>query len=238
MSGPGKPTNDPLRVVAVDVGSVREDRPNFAWCAVDVEAGVNRRLRTDAGAGSNPAGAADAVTDAIRRGFRVGLGFESPLVLPVPDSWNLLGRGRTGEGGHAWSAGAGATVLGSGLVQLAWVLRQVVLSSPVPATTQPDRWSSECPLLLWEAFVTGPAKSRASDIGHDGDAVAAANAFVDSLDELHQLGAVNLGEHRAFNLAVAAALHAELTIDPGELHLPLRVVVAPAERTATAAGTS
>ncbi|GHJ49019.1 hypothetical protein Cs7R123_63610 [Catellatospora sp. TT07R-123] len=118
--------------------------------------------------------------------------------------------------------------MATGLDQLAWVLQEVATRTPVHATTQPGRWSPDTPLLLWEAFVSGAAKTDLSQDGHITDARAAARSFA---CRAHQPPApdasdINVGDHRPFNLAAAAALHAGLRIEPDELSAALLVISA------------
>jgi hypothetical protein len=85
------------------------------------------------------------------------------MSVPVPhgpgEAWRLLGKARYGEGNRPWSAGAGGTVLATGLAQGAWMLRQ--LSAAVPglaATTQPGPWQRQAaPLLLAKHSFPQPA---------------------------------------------------------------------------------
>ncbi|MFI7410389.1 hypothetical protein ACIBU0_17180 [Streptomyces sp. NPDC049627] len=128
-----------MRVVAVDVGSVRTG--SFAWAAVDVpdDGPVPEAL---AGCGSDPATAARAVTGALTGGGSAVLALEAPMAVPVPGDWTLLGKGRAGEGNRPWSASAGAGALGTGLVQGAWMLSELGRAVPgVAVTTQLSRWA-------------------------------------------------------------------------------------------------
>jgi hypothetical protein len=124
-------------VVAVDVGSIRHHR--FAWSAqaVGAEGGTAD--------GRDPDTLVCHIETALLAGERVALGFESPLVVPVPEASCELGAARVGEPGRAWSASAGASVLATGLVQLAWTLRRL---APVAVTTMPQRWSGDVPLAV------------------------------------------------------------------------------------------
>lgn len=217
-----------IRVVAVDVGSVRS---NFAWAGLDLPG----RQPVGAG-GTEPEGAAVAVLSALTTGARVALGFEAPIVLPVSPvdqagGWKTLGQARSGEtvGGRSrpWSAGAGSGALATGLVQMAWVLERVSADLPeVSCTTRPHTWlSGRANLFLWEAFVSGTAKPvPAGTSQHAADAAAAAGTFAErlesgSLDESD----VVCAPMSSFNLAAAAAVYAKMTIDVDELHLPAQV---------------
>ena len=64
---------------------------------------------------------AEAVVADIARGAAVAVGFECPLIVPVPDDHARLGRGRAGDDeNRAWSAPGGAGALAIGLVEAAW----------------------------------------------------------------------------------------------------------------------
>lgn len=114
--------------------------------------------------------------------------------------------------------------MGTGLVQLAWLLGEVKRQcGRIGATTQPATWSDRVPLLLWEAFVSGASKTDRGPEGHVVDARAAAQAFIVRSTRLDELCEVHVGAHGSFNLAAAAALQAGLTIDPAEIASPLLV---------------
>jgi hypothetical protein len=146
-------------------------------------------------------------------------GWNAHSCYPSPPNGKNLGRGRVGEPGRAWSATAGASSMATGLAQLAWLLHEMATRVDVRVTTQPGRWSTEAPSLLWEAFVSGTAKADRGPDGHIADARAAARGFATRIHRLLAADAsdVHVGDHRAFNLAAAAALHAELRIEPDEI---------------------
>jgi hypothetical protein len=202
-----------MMIFGVDVGSVRTER--FAWaCSDPADAAAH-------GDGRNPSTLADTIREQLDKGELVALGFECPLVLPVPELSDSLGAARVGEGNRPWAAGAGAGSMATGLVQLCWTLAQLV---PAKATTQPSKWNPETPLLLWEAFVSGPQKKDRDDVtGHLSDARSAVEAFVHRLDNLSHQSQIHTGDHRPLNLAAVAAMHAGLEIDAAEIALPLMV---------------
>lgn len=106
------------------------------------------------------------------------------------------------------------------------------LAATVPglkATTQPGSWRPEgAHLLLAEAFVTADGKPEPLPAGqHAADAAAAGLAMVELLDKPAALtAAVCCSPHEAFNLLVAMAPWAELSIDPGELRSDVLVIAA------------
>lgn len=201
--------------IGVDIGSVR--RPGgFAWSAPD---GTPR-------GSDDPSTLGVLLVETLNSGGRVALAMECPLSIPTPsvdgEAWRDLGRGRQGDGNRAWSAGAGAGSLATGLVQLTWLLRYLAEYCPMPptVTTQPERLD-DAQLFLAEAMVTSDGKPEPIDGLQDhADAVAAARRLEELLTA-HASGAVESDvvcrPHRPFNLAAAAALHAGLCIDPDEL---------------------
>jgi len=217
-----------VRVVAVDVGSVRS---NFAWAGLDLPG------RQSVGVGGrDPEGAALAVLEALADQVPVALGFEAPLMVPVSpvepaESWRTLGQARQGESvdgrSRPWSAGAGSGALATGLVQLAWVLERV--GSVVPGlrcTTRPGAWlAGDAELFVWEAFVSGTGKPVPTGISqHAADAAAATDTFADRLAENTLDGSdVVCAPASSFNLAAACAAYAGLAIASSELRDQVQV---------------
>jgi hypothetical protein len=155
-----------LLVACVDIGSVANGR--FGWWTSDHQSG------------HEPSVIAKVVASALEGNRPVALGFECPLFVPLPDDEVKLGCARPGEGNRAWSAGAGPQALTTGLVQVSWLLRAIKssLSSPREAHLSWEEFKAEEKgLFLWEAFVSGKAKSSS----HVGDAKAAGEAFLRSL---------------------------------------------------------
>lgn len=213
---------DVCRVVAVDVGSVRG---NFAWAAMDLPSGE------PVGGGTTPMEASGAVLAGLQDIGSVALGFESPLMVPVPpagaEGWPELGRGRRGEGNRSWSAGAGSGSLATGLVQMAWVLQEIAChSNGLSVTTQVERWlDGSVQVLVWEAFVSGPGRPVRSEVTqHAADAAVAAETFASRWTSGTLADSdVTCAPDGSFNLAAASAIFARLAIDPRELVLPVAV---------------
>ncbi len=112
-----------LVVFCADVGSVSTGR--FGWARKEPRVDVEQ-LHDQ----SKPSQLANAVCEELASGRPVALGFECPLFVPVPSEEIALGRARAGEGNRAWSAGAGTGALATGLVQAAWVLREIRRRNP------------------------------------------------------------------------------------------------------------
>lgn len=205
---------------ACDVGTVDASNSRFGWARLAAEA-------QKVAASSDIHALVSALVDDGSAGRPVALGFEAPGFLPIREDPARLAKAREGEGNRAFSAQAGRVVTGLGLQQAAWVLRAIRDAfSRHQAITDWPRWrrSEGAPiLLLWEAFVSGPAKAPT----HVGDAVTAAMAFVECEETLEDANAVRA--EAPLNLLAVAALWAGLTIDTEELRRPalvLRPVVA------------
>lgn len=155
-----------IAIYCADPGSVRND--SFGWWG---GSGGNEQ------GGRLPSQLATAMAADLRSGKTVLLGFESPLSFPVPFDEQQLGSARPGESNRPWSAGAGATIATYGAVQLGWVLR--ALREQAPDGTLLADWNQvmagHAGLYLFEAFVSGHAKTKGSD-SHIGDARLAVEA--------------------------------------------------------------
>jgi len=143
-------------VACADVGSVR--RGKFQWAS---------SLRGEGNSGGSPSSLAGFVAARLLEKKKVALGFECPLSVPIPSDEMRLGAGRVGEGNRPWSAGAGAGALATGLVQVTWVLTEVLklvgaasngISLPM-AVGEFERIPGPA-LFVWEAFVTANAKGE------------------------------------------------------------------------------
>lgn len=135
---------------------------------------------------------ANDVADKLKEGDKVALGFECPLWIPVRGCPKRLTKGRCGDGSRSWSAGAGPTVLATGLAEVPWVLQEIrgKLREPYPKVflNWDSYQKSKRGLFIWEAFVSGnatatPNKEDASAtlVPHTADARAAVRAFIAAL---------------------------------------------------------
>lgn len=210
-------------VVGVDIGSVRQQPSEFAWAAI----GTSGNLTAG---GIDPESAVQAITQSLSEGKSVALCFEAPLSIPVPlatpEAWTTLGRARSGEGNRAWSAGAGAGALATGLAQGAWICERLATLDPqLSTTTQWPRWrSGEARLLIAEALVSGHGKPVAVQGNHAADAQAAALALAEALRDDEPRSDVQCTPESAFNLGATMALRAGLRISPDELRMDILVV--------------
>lgn len=149
---------DRLAIFAADVGSSKK----FGWACLPGDP-----------AGSSIRELARAMILMGRDGYLISLGLECPLSIPCPEIDTDLGKQREGEKGKPWSAGAGANVAMFGMQQLCWLLSRLKegLDADVGATLDWGEFQTgEYKLFLWEAFITGTAKTD-SDIGDARKAV-------------------------------------------------------------------
>lgn len=165
---------DGLAICCADIGSIKNH--NFGWAVVhgDTQRG-----------GKEIGGLVDEVVGSLAAGVKVALGFECPLWVPVPDDPTGLTAGRAVDGNKPWSAGAGGSALATGLTETAWILREIGRGlgdrgAPVPSTylDWQEFAAADSGIFLWEAFVTGAAKSaEAGKDGHMADALTACKEF-------------------------------------------------------------
>ena len=159
-------------VYAADIGSVSGGK--FGWWRRNATSPTRH-------GGDHPVELVNEVAEDLEHSHAVALGFECPLWIDLPKDAKELTRGRNSEGNRAWSAGAGCGALATGIVQTAWILRE--LRTVVPKAKAFLRWAefveAKTGLFLWEAFVTGKAKTTT----HEGDAQKAAHAFTAALPD-------------------------------------------------------
>lgn len=188
-----------LAVYCADVGSIKQG--NFGWARADVP---ERAVEEERGGATEIAELVNALERDLTAGAPVALGFECPLFVPVPDEPQRLGAARAGEGSRSFSAGAGTGALVTGLVQAAWILRELRKRRP-NAGVFLDWAAFEAAargLLLWEAFVTADAKAAT----HVEDATIAVDCFTAALPDPRRANTVTA--ERPLSLAGAAAIWA------------------------------
>lgn len=210
------PREDEVLVYCADIGSVREGR--FGWA----RGGLTGEIET----GSDIRELVDSVARDLRGDLGVALGFECPLYVPFRRDPDELTRARTGEGNRPWSAGAGSGALATGLVEVLWVLEAVqdALDTSPPVHLRWDKvWGSGPGLYLWEAVVSGSAKSVADDSqSHAEDAAIAVRSLRQTLPDPVQANAVEA--ERVHSLVGAALLRTGWSEDLEILHEPCLVI--------------
>lgn len=204
-----------LEVFCADVGSIAQSK--FAWARRHLT-GEDEELHSPASIDS----LARAVIHQLTLHRPVALGFEMPLVVPVTEASSDLGRARPCDKGRtAWSQSAGASVMATGLVQLAWVLHQTHSSIAAPIYLNWNRFSADrTGLFIWEAFVNGPDKDPQGS--HEADALIGVRAFCDQLPNPGDPRAHEI--ERPLSLAATAAAWAGWEPDIEELRAPVVVV--------------
>lgn len=156
------------------------------------------------------------------------LGFEAPMFVPMRSESSELTKARNGECAEGvnrpFSAGAGASVLVTGLVVVSYVLTQ--LRTMVPHGKVTFDWRSEPKgarsLLLFEAFVTGQ-KHANKELGHIHDALKAVEAFEQYVKDRSRFESA-LSEPNCLNLLGAISLRTGWTTDLAVLEAPCLVV--------------
>jgi hypothetical protein len=203
-------------IYCADIGSVPRNR--FGWARGDPAAAELERHR----GGTEIVELADSVAVDVQAGRALAVGFESPLFVPVPEEPLRLGAARRGEGNRSWSAGAGASALASGIVEVAWILR--ALRRRLPAASAYLDWHAFVAagngLFLWEAFVSAGAKART----HVDDATVAVAAFGEALAD--PIAANAVAAERPLSLLGAALVWSGWSDDGDLLHAPCLVIKA------------
>jgi hypothetical protein len=206
-----------IAIAAVDVGNVA----NTGWWQIS-SSGAEQ-------GGRDLNDLATLLADDLTRGEKVALGFEAPLFIPLPSSTEGLGRQRIGEVGRPWCAGAGASTLAFGLQEAAFVLTALARKTHHPIRGGLDLAglaSDQFDLVLWEAFVSGPAKDRTAADPHIADARAAAIEFQRRYRSGHVTS--DISETEVVSLGGAVLLGAGLSTDLTLLSAPCTVVKPPA----------
>jgi len=129
-------------------------------------------------------------------------------------------RERLDAGAPACSSQVGASVLATAMVQVPWILDYICRH--VGEVQVRLSWEAFVPaqsgLLLWEAFVSGPAKGKT----HEEDARNGVRAFCDQLPTPGDDTAAETP--RPFSLLAAAAVWAGCVLPLADLRLPCVLV--------------
>jgi hypothetical protein len=194
-----------------DVGSI--PKGNFGWAS-----SIDGELKNGTDIGIF---AAD-IADAIKREFKVSIGFECPLFVPVRDEPRAVASARLGEGQRSWSAGAGTGALTTGMVQSLWVMRRVkaILGYSPKLTFDWEEFEEKHSVYLWEAFVTSDAKRET----HWQDAEAALRHFLAFAGKPEDISAIQ--ESNVMSLIGACAIRAGWSKDIELLWKPCLVIKA------------
>lgn len=195
-----------LVIWCADIGSIKNK--NFGWCRAELgEAG-------SFSIGTSIEDFAIGIAKDLSSGYKVALGFECPLFVPIPDDPLFLTSARKGEKDRAWSAGAGCGALATGLTETTWILNRIkeIAKAEIRATFSWDEFIDEnFNLFIWEAFVSKGSKSTT----HTGDAEVAVKKFINEYPHIVQANAVTA--ENPYNLVAAALLRTGISDDVGML---------------------
>lgn len=195
-----------LVIWCADIGSVK--KKNFGWCRAELSKDNNFSI------GTSIEDFADGIAKDLSKGYKVALGFECPLFLPIPDDPLFLTSARKGEKDRAWSAGAGCGALATGLTETTWILSRIkeVAKAEIMVTFSWEEFmGGNFNLFIWEAFVSKDSKSTT----HTGDAEVAVKTFINEYPHIVQANAVTA--ENPYNLVAAALLRAGISDDVGML---------------------
>jgi len=201
-----------LAIFCADVGSIKKNR--FGWAATLPDGHELSGVSIEDFAAN--------IANQVELGSKVSVGFECPLFVPVRSNPVNVNSARKGEGNRSWSASAGAAALGTGLVEVLWVMNKVtsLLGESPSAAFEWSRFLDTKSIFLWEAFVTSAAKG----VGHIEDARIAVSQFEASLPAPMSMNAVD--EESVLSLVGAAALRAGWSDDIAVLSEPCLVIKA------------
>ena len=194
-----------------DVGSI--PKGNFGWAS-----STDGELKS----GTDIGNFATDIADAIKSEFKVSIGFECPLFVPVRDEPEAVASARIGEGQRSWSAGAGTGALTTGMVQSLWVMRRVkaILGYSPKLTFDWEEFEKTSSVYLWEAFVTSGAKRET----HCQDAEEALRHFFAFAGKPEDVSAIQ--ECNVMSLIGACAIRAGWSKDIEILWKPCLVIKA------------
>jgi hypothetical protein len=203
-----------MEIFCADIGSVAGH--NFGW--------FGRLSDGTTVEGTDIAQLGTAVANCINLGRSVALGFEAPLFVPFRTDPMAMPRSRVGETNPNWIGGPGGSVLATALVQVPWILQDLKAKIRVDARATLD-WqefvSGRATLFLWEAFVSGSAKST----DHVRDAEVGVNAFMAALPSPSVANAID--EPVVISILGVALLRTGWSDEIGTLSLPCLVIKAP-----------
>ncbi|HEY8892900.1 MAG TPA: hypothetical protein VIM70_21965 [Clostridium sp.] len=202
-----------LVIWCADIGSIK--KKNFGWCRAELGKIDSWSIGTSIEEFSI------GIAKDLSNGYKVAVGFECPLFLPISDEPLNLTSARKGEGDRAWSAGCGA--LATGLTETVWILNRIkiLINVEIKVTFRWDNFINEnVNLFIWEAFVSKDSKA----LTHSGDAEIAVKIFIKEYPLIVQANAVTA--ENPYNLVAAALLRTGISNDIGMLSEPCIVIKA------------
>lgn len=207
------PTLHNLAVFCADIGSIKKG--NFGWAA-------SLPGDPDIIEGKDIKKFAEYISNQIRAGSKVAIGFECPLYVPMRNDPQEVNSARSGEGNRSWSAGAGTGALATGLAEVLWVLNDVKerLGRCSQIVVEWNEFLASDAVFMWEAFVTSSAKG----LDHSHDAKIAVTQFRESLPDPWTRNAIH--EQSVLSLLGAAALRSGWSTSIDILSKPCLVIKA------------
>lgn len=199
-------------IFCADIGSVKQKK--FGWFAA-LPDGVEKT-------GTDIKEFAEHIATQFRNRVKIAVGFECPLLVPMRSNPIEVNSARKGDGNRSWSAGAGTSALGTGLVEVLWVMNEVsrLLGTPPEPTFQWTTFLATNSMFLWEAFVTSTAKGT----GHAQDAEIGVAQLKRSLPDPTSANVIE--EDSVLSLVGAAALRAGWSTNVAVLSEPCLVIKA------------
>lgn len=169
---------DDIITYVVDIGkeSQNEGDNNFWW--------INSKNRT----GKSMKTLIEDLISSLKR-FKVSIGFDYPMYFDVKES--KINGARLIDGNRAWSAGAGALVLPTGLSQTNYIVRIICDIYPdikFNILSKFNELQLDYKVYLWEAFVSSSGKPELNDSKnqHLADASAALNKYLELMNLNHE----------------------------------------------------
>ena len=183
-------------------------KKNFGWCRAELGEKDIYSI------GISIEDFAKGIAEDLSDGYKVALGFECPLFVPISNNPLFLTSARNGEGDRPWSAGAVCGALATGITETVWILSRVkeLLKKEIKATFSWGEFiDKNYNLFIWEAFVSKESKATT----HSGDAEVAVKTFISQYPDIVQANAVTA--ENPYNLGAAALLRAGVSDDVGML---------------------
>lgn len=200
-----------MHILCIDVGSFK----NIGWANDFNQIGNGETIEREL----------QRLGQLLNTGHRLALGFEAPIWTPRRRDLRQVTASRGGverKLSRAWSAGAGCGALATCLALMPWCLQKLSeQTGPLHATVDLAKFTAgHGQLLIWEAFVSGPAKA----LLHHEDAALAVAEFAARYPTIVS----DVPPEPAVNHAATALHIAGFRIDPAEFGIPATVVcVAP-----------
>lgn len=188
-------------ICVIDIGSPKLG--NIGWCLLDTQ--LEKKYT------GSDLDALFPLLPALIKNQGLILGLEAPLFVPIRQDLFLATKGRRGEKGRPWSAGAGAQVLAMNLPIMVYIFSKIHSSSgQIRYCLNEKTFSfSSGEIMIFEALVSGGDKGK----NHIQDAeIMAASCLSYAKSGRLPLSILEIEEEISyFNLAAAALLRCHLS---------------------------